>query len=114
MPQVILHSIICNVPDEPDKDEIMLFFKGNKIWPKKTKYIKIGVDDKVDVNIKGTFNEGWIEIELWDFDFTSRNDHLGTFHLDTTASTGHYGCMLSTNTEVSEHADYILNWEILG
>ena len=51
--------------------------------------------------------------ELWDFDFTSRNDHLGTFHLELNQTPGHYGTILSNNMDVSEEADYMLNWEIL-
>ncbi len=113
MPQVRIHAIICNVPDEEDKDEIFLKVNDHKIWPKKTKFMKIGVDEALDIKVGGTFKGEWLALELWDYDYTSRNDHLGTFHLDLKQDPGHYGDILTTNTEVTAHADYMLNWEIL-
>lgn len=113
MPQIKIHTIICNVPDESDKDEIYLKVNDKKIWPKKAKYLKIGVDESLEVKIGGKFSGQWMELELWDFDYTSRNDHLGTFHLDMSQGQGHYGTILTANEEVSQHVDYMLNWEIL-
>ena len=113
MTKIKLNEIICNVPDEADKDEIFLKLNGQKIWPQKSKYQKIGVDEAIDVNIGGEFDGEWVEVELWDFDFASRNDHLGTFHLELNQTSGHYGTILSNNMDVSEEADYMLNWEIL-
>ncbi|WP_436517658.1 hypothetical protein [Ekhidna sp. To15] len=114
MPQIKIHTIICNVPDESDKDEIFLKCNGQKIWPEKSRFLKIGVDEALDVNVNQNFDGDWLELELWDFDYTSRNDHLGTFHLDLTQGTGHFGTILSNNADVSEEADYMINWEILA
>lgn len=113
MTQIRIHAIICNVPDESDKDEIFLKINDQKIWPQKSKFQKIGVDEVLDVKVAGNFEGEWLELELWDYDYTSRNDHLGTFHLELNQDPGHYGAILTTNMEVSEHADYMLNWEIL-
>ncbi len=113
MPKIKIDAIICNVPDESDKDEIFLKIDGKKIWPAKSKFMKIGVDEVLDINLIENLEGDWIELELWEFDYTSRNDHLGSFHLDLTQGAGHYGTILSNNTEVSEEADYMLNWEIL-
>ena len=113
MSRIKIHAIICNVPDESDKDEIFLKVKGEKIWPKKSKFMKIGVDEVLDVHIGGKFSGKWIEVELWEYDYTSRNDHLGTFHLELAQDSGHYGTILTNNEGVSSHADYTLNWEIL-
>lgn len=113
MPKIKLHAIICNVPDESDKDEIFLKINGQKIWPNKSKFMKIGVDEALDIKIEENFEGDWAEIELWDFDYTSRNDFLGSFHLEITQEAGHYGTILTNNTDVSEEADYMINWEIL-
>ena len=113
MQQIKIHKIICNTPDESNKDEIFLKLNDQKIWPIKSKFLKIGVDEALDVDYNTTVEGKWIELELWDYDYTSRNDHLGTFHLDLSQEIGHYGTILSVNEEVSDCADYMINWEIL-
>ncbi|WP_462247664.1 C2 domain-containing protein [Ekhidna sp.] len=113
MPQIKIHAVICNVPDESDKDEIYLKIEDKKVWPQKSKFSKIGVDEALNVDVEGNFQGDWLALELWDFDYTSKNDHLGTFHLDLNQDPGHYGEILTNNMEVSEHADYMLNWEII-
>ena len=114
MPRIKIHTIICNVPDESDKDEIFLKVNDKKIWPDKAKYSKIGVDESLEIKKGGSFSGSWMELELWDFDYTSRNDHLGTFHLDLSQAPGHYGTILTLNEDASDRADYMLNWELLG
>ncbi|MEP1035282.1 hypothetical protein [Ekhidna sp.] len=112
MSKIKIHAIICNVPDESGTDEIFLKVENLKIWPVNSKFLKIGVDEVLDVNVSRNVDGDWLELELWDFDYTSRNDHLGSFHLDLKQEQGHYGTILSNNTEVSEHADYMINWEL--
>ncbi len=114
MPNIKLHAVICNVPDEPDKDEIFLGIQNKKIWPLKSKFQKVGVDEALALNVSAKFETAWVEIELWDYDYMSKNDHLGSFHLDLTQDAGHYGTILSNNNEVSKQADYMINWEILA
>ena len=73
-------SLICRITDESDLDEIYLNLNGKKIWPESKKYksVKMG---KTDLNfiLKDVNHGDKIEIELWDYDFISVNDFLGTF-----------------------------------
>lgn len=114
MPKIRLNHLICNTPNEDNKDEVFLKYKDKKIWPQKGKFMKMGVDDSLEIGIAGNFPAGWVEIELWDYDYTRRNNHLGTFHLEVTGEPGHTGTILSVNEEVSEIADYTLNWQTAG
>lgn len=114
MTQIVIQAIICNVPDESDKDEIYIKHNDQKIWPQKSKFLKIGVDEVLDIKVSQNHDGDWVELELWEYDYTSKNDHLGSFHLDLNQAPGHYGTILSNNMDVSEHADYMINWEIIS
>jgi hypothetical protein len=114
MPLIKLSSIICQTPDESDKDEIYLKVKGKKIWPMDARYVKIDVDEQVNINLKFRASKGLWEIELWEYDLTSKNDHLGNFLIDVKDGKGSFTDMLTVNEDVTDHADYVLNWEILG
>lgn len=114
MPLIKLDSVICNVPDQTRKDEIFIKYQDKKIWPAKSKFIKIGVDDKKEIGIKGNFKEGWIEIELWDFGYTLKHRLLGTFHLEVGTEKGEFGSMLSVPDPINDQADYTLNWKIMN
>ena len=46
MPKIKLTSIKCTVPDEIDKDEMFLKYKGEKIWPEDHKFFRVDVDDE--------------------------------------------------------------------
>lgn len=113
MPTVILTSVICEVPQETDKDEIYLMFKGKKIWPKEKKFHKIDVDERAPIGLQVKVNaKGIIKIELWEYDLTSSNDHLGTFHLKVDGSTGEFTEMLNPNEAFGE-VSYFLNWKVV-
>ncbi|MEM9896169.1 MAG: hypothetical protein AAF789_07340 [Bacteroidota bacterium] len=114
MAKIRLRTIICINPDESDKDEIYIKFRDKKIWPKNANYHRLGVDEKATLGLSSSFKSEWVELELWDYDFASKNDFLGTFQLQTTQEPGHYGTVLTNNLEVSEHAEYVLNWEIVA
>ncbi|MEQ9023410.1 MAG: hypothetical protein RLN82_11765 [Pseudomonadales bacterium] len=114
MPTLILSSIVCEIPEESDKDEIYLMLQGKKIWPQNKKYLKIDVDEMLPVglkfNIKGP---GIMKLELWEYDVTSKNDHLGTFHLDfKNLDSGNFTELLIRNEAGAEKASYYLNWEM--
>lgn len=112
MPTIYIKSIICEHPQETDMDEIYLIFKGKKVWPKDQKFMKIDVDDTLPVGMKMKVNgKGWLKLELWEYDFTSKNDHLGTFHLKIDDSSGEFTEMLSTDDPRSP-VSYFLNWEL--
>lgn len=113
MPTIRLNRIKCNVPDEIDKDEMFLKFEGEKIWPIDSKYFKIDADDKVDVNHEMEVSAGWIEIQLWDFDFVSKNDHLGSFKLKVDDTSGKYSASMKLNTKETKSASYYMEWEVL-
>lgn len=112
MPTVTISSIICELPQETDKDEIYLVFKGKKIWPRDQKYQKIDTDENLPINIKLKLNgKGWLKLELWEYDLTSKNDHLGTFHLKVDDSEGDFSEML-TNIDPNSEVSYFLNWQL--
>lgn len=113
MPTVVLSSITCEHPQETDKDEIYLMIRNNKIWPKKQRYVKIDVDETVHLGLRFKLKgKGWFKIELWEFDLTSKNDHLGTFHLKVDHTSGEFTEMLSTPDPRSP-ISYFLNWELI-
>ncbi len=113
MPTILIHSIICEHPQETDMDEIYIIYKGKKVWPKDQKFMKIDVDDTLPIGMKMKVNgKGWLKLELWEYDLTSKNDHLGTFHLKIDDSSGHFSEMLSTPDPRSP-ISYFLNWELV-
>ena len=112
MPKIFLRSVKCTVPDESDKDEMYLKMNGEKIWPPQGRYHRLDTGDEVEIGLKLDVPEGWAAIELWDYDFISRNDLLGVFKFNVDNTQGEY----STSMEVLEKnspASYILEWEIL-
>ncbi|MCV9389319.1 hypothetical protein [Reichenbachiella ulvae] len=111
MPKIHIKSVQCTVPDEIDKDEMFLKYDGKKIWPVGDWYFRIDTGDKVVVNIDLEVQDGWNELELWDFDYLTFNDHLGTFKFFVDNNKGEY----STSMELCEEgstASYIMQWEL--
>ena len=113
MPKIRLNKIHCKLPDEIDKDEMYLKFDGKKIWPSGSIYYRVDTGDVVEVNLVLTVAEGWNEVELWDFDFLSRNDFLGTFRFKVDNQPGEYTNTM-TLVEKNSTASYLLEWEILA
>lgn len=112
MPKIFIKTVQCIVPDEIDKDEMYLKYGGEKIWPEGTKYFQLDAGDKVDINLFLDVPEGWTEIELWDYDYLSRNDFLGKFRFEVDNEAGKYSTTM-TLEEKGSAASYILMWEIL-
>lgn len=112
MPTLRLHSIKCNVPDEIDKDEMFLKFDGHKIWPEESKYFRMDADDRVVIDHDLEVAVGWVEIELWDYDFVSLNDHLGSFKLNI-GEQGKFTASMVMNEKETHSASYFLEWEVL-
>ena len=115
MPKIKLIKLQCIVNDEVDEDEVFLKYNGDKIWPESGLYK--GIDNsetfEVDVDIKVDDPQKLTIIELWDFDYLSANDFLGTFEMTLGADT--HG-LFSTSMKLKENgstASYILYWEIL-
>jgi hypothetical protein len=112
MPQIKLLSVQCTTPDEIDKDETYLKFKGDKIWPIDSPYYRLDTGDRVDINLTLSIEEGWHQVELWDYDYLSLNDHLGDFKFKVDNNPGKYSTSM-TLLEKNSTASYILYWEII-
>ncbi|MEM9896308.1 MAG: hypothetical protein AAF789_08055 [Bacteroidota bacterium] len=113
MPRINITSITCHVPDESDKDEMYLKYKGEKIWPTDSSFFRIDVDENVAIHHTFEVNEDWVELELWDWDLLSANDHLGTFKFKVDDLPGAYSTTMIRNHEETQSASYLMHWEIL-
>ncbi len=110
--KIKLNRVHCKLPDEIDKDEMYLKYKGEKIWPKGSIYFRVDTGDVAPVNVTLELEEGWHEIELWDFDYLSRNDFLGIFKFLVDDQAGVYSNTMAL-VEKNSTAAYVLDWEIL-
>ncbi|MBV6647908.1 MAG: hypothetical protein KI790_20780 [Cyclobacteriaceae bacterium] len=111
--KIKLISVHCTLPDEIDKDEMYLKYKGKKVWPRGSIYYRVDTGDVAPVGLELEVEEGWTEVELWDFDYLSRNDFLGTFRFKVDDQSGSYSTSM-TLVEPNSTASYILKWEILN
>lgn len=112
--QIKLLSIHCTLNDEVDKDEIFLKYEGKKIWPG-SPYKSINSGEKIEIGKEFTHDpSNDLIIELWDFDFLSKNDLLGTFliKLDEEDLATTYFTTMKLAREGST-ASYMLEWEII-
>lgn len=112
MSVIYLKSILCTLPDEIDMDEIYLKLNGKKIWPEAHMYKRVDSGDEVDIGLEMEVEEGWITLELWDFDYMSRNDFLGEFKFKVDNTPGKYSTSMILK-EKNSTASYILNWLII-
>ncbi|WP_258103128.1 hypothetical protein [Marinoscillum sp. MHG1-6] len=114
MPTLKLSSIVCEVPEESDKDEIYLKFRDKKIWPQKGKYQQIDTDETLHIGLSIKIERtGTLKLDLWEYDLTSKDDHLGVFQLEITSlDPGRFTELLVRDEEGAERASYYINWEI--
>lgn len=114
MQQIKLNKLHCHLNDEADSDEIYLKVNNSKIWPLGFfKSVDSGDIKIIDVTMKHDDDAKPALIEIWDYDFLSRNDLIGTFEL--MAGSKKKGQFQSTIKASEGHstAAYLLDWEIL-
>lgn len=110
MPTIKLIELQCILNDEIDKDEIYIKHNGKKIWPSGI-YNQVDSGETKEIGMDLKVDEGWLELELWDFDYMSRNDHLGTFKMMIDQEKGKFSTSLQKK-DLKSTASYILNWEL--
>lgn len=109
MATIRLKSLQCILNDEVDKDEVYLKLDGKKIWPAGM-YKQINSGEKIDMNLSFQHSDEQMRIELWDFDFLSKNDLLGAFTIAPHGERGNFTVSMLPEREGTT-ASYILEWE---
>lgn len=112
--QIKLLSLHCTLNDEVDKDEVFLKYEGKKLWPGGA-YKSINSGEKKEINKEFTHTTDHdMVVELWDFDFFSKNDLLGTFtmHVEEEDRASTYFTTMKPARDGST-ASYMLEWEIV-
>lgn len=116
MTKINLTKLQCIVNDEIDEDEVYLKYNGDKIWPESGLYKSIDNSETFDVNVIIEHEDPYVpvKIELWDFDYLSANDFLGTFDMIIGSdNSGSFSTSMRLKEEGST-ASYILFWEIVN
>ncbi len=115
MQHIKLTKLHCHLNDEADSDEIYLKFNASKIWPLGFfKSVDSGDIKKLDVTLTHKDEVKPAIIEIWDYDFLSRNDLIGTFELMVGSDKkGQFQSNIHA-TEGHNTASYVLDWEILS
>lgn len=111
--KLILSNIYCFLTDESGFDEIYLVIDNEKVWPMNRRFriVKPG-KTKINIDISG-FEAGMqVDVEIWDFDFISRNDLLGKVPLYLDEPGGPYTTDMVQNISKTMKAKYSLEWEI--
>ena len=111
---VRLISLHCYFVEENDYDDVFLKYKGKRIWPKNKKQQSIMMDTttELDVELAGIKRNENIVVELWDWDFLSPNDKLGTFSMRIEGDTGTFSTDMIQNRKETKKAKYTVDWEV--
>lgn len=112
---LILARLHCYVIEESEYDDVFLKYNHKKIWPEKKRQQPIMMDTttELDVEIKDLSINQEVEIELWDWDFLSPNDKLGTFSLIIEGGSGPFSTDMVQNRKETNKAKYTLDWDIV-
>ncbi|MGF1635550.1 MAG: hypothetical protein ACFCUU_00650 [Cyclobacteriaceae bacterium] len=111
---IVLLNLYCYAVEESGFDDVFLKFNKKKIWPVDKCQIPVreSTITPLDVEIVSIEPGENIEVEVWDFDYLSPNDLLGTFHIKADAG-GPYSTDMIQNTAETTKAKYTLEWEVI-
>lgn len=107
-------SLHCYFVEENNYDDVFLKYKGKRIWPKDKKQQPIMMDTttQLDVELTGIKRNEEIVVELWDWDFLSPNDKLGTFSMKIEGDAGPFSTDMVQNRKETKKAKYTIDWEV--
>ncbi len=106
--------LFCYMVEEHDYDDVYLKMKGDKIWPLNRKNQPMQMDSSAELNVEiNEIEEGQVvNIELWDWDFISKDDLLGIFTMIVEETGGPFSTDMVQNTKETNTAKYTLTWEV--
>lgn len=112
---LVLLRLHCYFVEEQKYDDVFLKFDGEKIWPENKKKQPVMMDTTTELNVEISHvpENQEIVIELWDWDFLSPNDKLGTFTLKVEEESGECSTDMVQNLQETQKAKYTLDWEIV-
>ena len=112
---LILSRLHCYFVEEHEYDDVYLKYDGKKIWPsdKKQQSIMMDTTTELNVEIPDLSRNQEIIIELWDWDFLSPNDKLGTFTLLIEGDPGPFSTDMVQNIKETKKAKYTIDWEVM-
>ncbi len=108
-----LDSLVAFLQTEKDGDEIFIKHNGQKIVPDNAKFIRMTTNHPVALNVELPLDQEqqWVELELWDYDLFSANDHLGKFRLLVDEVAENFTAELQR--EKASEGKYVLNWSVV-
>ena len=111
---LLLTRLHCYFVEETEYDDVFLIHNGEKIWPKDKKQQPIMMDTSTEINveIKDIARNQEVVIELWDWDFLTPNDKLGTFTITVEGESGQFSTDMVQNPKETKNAKYTLDWEV--
>lgn len=111
---LLLSELHCYFVEESNYDDVYLKYNGKKIWPKDKRQQPIMMDTttQLAVIIDDVTKGQEVVIELWDWDFLSPNDKLGTFTLVVEEESGSFSTDMEQNIKETTKAKYTLDWKV--
>lgn len=112
--QLILLRLHCYFVEENEYDDVFLKYNGKKIWPphKKQQHIMMDTTTELNVVLDNVPLQQQMVIELWDWDFLSPNDKLGTFTMFLEGETNIFSTDMVQNRKETTKAKYTLDWKL--